>query len=116
MALPPPMPLPIEAIFQLAPESRLVGYHPKLWPSKLETCSIAGLHKAGTVKTGAAQVGSVYGILMAAASTGQGDAAGGEEEMYLIESDEDLVGYLQKAKELANENVVFLMELSGGYA
>lgn len=122
-APPPPMPLPIEAVFHLAPESRLVGYHPKLWSSKLETCTVAGLHKAGSSKTGAAKIGNVYGIVQSVGGgeTGQDHGAdvGGVdqgEQKILIETDHDLVGYLQAAKDLANGIIVFLIELSGGYA
>lgn len=120
---PPPMPLPIEAEFHLAPESRLVGYHPKIWSSRLEACTVAGLHKAGSSKTGAAKIGSVYGIEKVAGEgeTGQGgevdvEGLGQEEQKFLIENEHDLVGYLQSAKDVANERVVFLIELSGGYA
>lgn len=111
---PSPLPLPIQAEFILAPESRLVGYHPKVWPSTLETCSIAGVHKAGSNKSGAARIGTVVGILRGAAESG--DVAGGEETQRLIETHDDLVAYLQAAKDSAGGKVAFLIELRGGYA
>ena len=39
-----------------------------------------------------------------------------DEARYAIETDNDLVAYLHTAKELAGEKVIFLIELSGGYA
>ena len=125
---PSPIPLPIEAEFRLAPESRLVGYHPKVWTATLEKCSVPGLHKAGTGKTGAARVGKLFGIVKTSDGVGQVGiegiegieaAAGGLDEgenKYAIETDSDLIAYLHTAKELADEKVVFLIELSGGYA
>ena len=123
--VPSPIPLPAEAEFRLAPESRLVGYHPKVWIAQLEKCSVPGLHKAGTGKTGAARVGKLFGIVKTSGGGGQEGiegieaAAGGldeGEDKYEIESDSDLVAYLHTAKELAEEKLVFLIELSGGYA
>jgi hypothetical protein len=123
--VPSPIPLPAEAEFRLAPESRLVGYHPKVWNAQLEKCSVPGLHKAGTGKTGAARVGKLFGIVKTSGGGVQDGiegieaAAGGldeGEDKYAIESDNDLVAYLHTAKELADEKLVFLIELSGGYA
>lgn len=123
--VPSPIPLPVDAEFHLAPESRLVGYHPKVWTAQLEKCSVPGLHKAGTGKTGAARVGKLFGIVKTDSGGGQDGiegieaAAGGldeGEDKYSIESDNDLVAYLHTAKELAGEKLVFLIELSGGYA
>ena len=123
--VPSPIPLPVEAEFRLAPESRLVGYHPKVWTAQLEKCSVPGLHKAGTGKTGAARVGKLFGIVKTSSGVGPEGiegieaAAGGlddGENKYAIESDNDLVAYLHTAKELADEKLVFLIELSGGYA
>lgn len=123
--VPSPIPLPVEAEFRMAPESRLVGYHPKVWTGQLEKCSVPGLHKAGTGKTGAARVGKLFGIVRSGASVSQEGIEGIEaaaegvnegEDKYLIETDNDLVAYLHTAKELAGEKLVFLIELSGGYA
>jgi len=123
--VPSPIPLPAEAEFRLAPESRLVGYHPKVWTAQLEKYSVPGLHKAGTGKTGAARVGKLFGIVKTSGGGVQDGiegieaAAGGldeGEDKYAIESDNDLVAYLHTAKELAGEKLVFLIELSGGYA
>jgi hypothetical protein len=123
--VPSPIPLPVDAEFRLAPESRLVGYHPKVWTARLEKCTVPGLHKAGTGKTGAARVGKLFGIVKTSDGRAQEGiegieaAAGGldeGEDKYAIESDNDLVAYLHTAKELAGEKLVFLIELSGGYA
>lgn len=125
--VPSPIPLPVEAEFRLAPESRLVGYHPKVWTGQLEKCSVPGLHKAGTGKAGAARVGKLFGIVKTAGGGavnqegigGIEAAAGGLDEgenKYAIETDNDLVAYLHTAKELAEEKVVILIELSGAYA
>jgi hypothetical protein len=123
--VPCPIPLPVEAEFHMAPESRLVGYHPKVWTGQLEKCSVPGLHKAGTGKTGAARVGKVFGIVSTTAAVSQEgiqglEAAAGlhgeSEDKYLIETDNDLVAYCHTAKELADEKLIFLIELSGGYA
>jgi hypothetical protein len=109
----------------MAPESRLVGYHPKVWTGQLEKCSVPGLHKAGTGKTGAARVGKVFGLVKTSRPVNQEgieglEAAAGmtgqSEDKYLIETDNDLVAYLHTAKELADEKLLFLIELSGGYA
>jgi hypothetical protein len=123
--VPCPIPLPAEAEFHMAPESRLVGYHPKVWTGQLEKCSVPGLHKAGTGKTGAARVGKLYGTVKTSRAVSQEgiegiEAAAGvgneSEDKYLIETDNDLVAYVHTAKELADEKLVFLIELSGGYA
>jgi hypothetical protein len=126
--VPSPIPLPIEAEFRLAPESRLVGYHPKVWTAQLEKCSVAGLQKAGTGKTGAARVGKLFGVVKSSDGAGQAGiegiegieaAAGGlheGENKYVIETDDALIAYLHIAKDNADEKVVFLIELSGGYA
>ena len=123
--VPSPIPLPVDAEFRLAPESRLVGYHPKVWTAQLEKCTVPGLHKASTGKTGAARVGKLFGIVKTNGGGVQDGiegieaAAGGldeGEDKYAIESDNDLVAYLHTAKELAGEKLVFLIELSGGYA
>jgi hypothetical protein len=123
--VPSPIPLPVDAEFRLAPESRLVGYHPKVWTAQLEKCTVPGLHKAGTGKTGAARVGKLFGIVktdnggVQEGIEGIEAAAGGldeGEDKYAIESVNDLVAYLHTAKELAGEKLVFLIELSGGYA
>lgn len=123
--VPSPIPLPVNAEFRLAPESRLVGYHPKVWTAQLEKCTVPGLHKAGTGKTGAARVGKLFGIVKTSDGGAQDGiegieaAAGGldeGEDKYAIESDNDLVAYLHTAKELAGEKLMFLIELSGGYA
>jgi hypothetical protein len=123
--VPCPIPLPVEAEFRMAPESRLVAYHPKVWTGQLEKCSVPGLHKAGTGKTGAARVGKVFGLVKTSRPVNQEgieglEAAAGmtgqSEDKYLIETDNDLVAYLHTAKELADEKLLFLIELSGGYA
>lgn len=121
--VPSPIPLPVEAEFRLAPDSRLVGFHPKIWTSQLEKCSVPGLHKAGTGKTGAARVGKLFGLVKRSGGEvghSELEAAAGivdaSQDRYVIETDNDLVAYLHTAKELADEKLVFEIELSGGYA
>lgn len=109
--VPSPIPLPKDVEFFMAPESRLVGHHPKQWFGELLKCSVPALHKAGTLKTGAARVGKVFGIIKPALTGEEGS-----EDQYPIETDNDLVAYLHTAKELADEKLIFLIELSGGYA
>lgn len=112
-----PIPLPVEAEFHLAPESRLVGYHPKVWVGELTKCSVASLHKAGTGKIGAAQVVQVIGIVKTGGEAGGDDETAGEStDKYMIETDNDLAAYLHTTKVIADEKLMFLVELSGGYA
>jgi hypothetical protein len=112
-----PISLPVEAEFHLAPESRLIGYHPKAWTGELMKCSVASLHKAGTGKIGAAQVVQVIGMVRSAGVvSGDDETAGEATEKYKIETDNDLAAYLHTTKVAANEKLLFMVELSGGYA
>jgi hypothetical protein len=113
-----PIPLPVEAEFHLSPESRLTGYHPKVWTGELMKCSVASLHKAGTGKIGAAQVVQVIGMIKSGGEAGADDDEDGGEttERYMIETDNDLAAYLHNTKVAADEKLLFEVELSGGYA
>ena len=112
-----PIPLPVEAEFHLAPESRLIGYHPKVWTGELLKCSVASLRKAGTGKIGAAQVVQVIGMVKSGGEAGEDDENAGEgTDKYMIETDNDLAAYLHTTKVIADEKLLFLVELSGGYA
>lgn len=112
-----PIPLPVEAEFHLAPESRLIGYHPKVWTGELMKCSVASLHKAGTGKIGAAQVVQVIGMVKRGGEAdGDEETAGDATERYMIETDNDLAAYLHTTKVAADEKLLFEVELSGGYA
>jgi len=112
-----PIPLPVEAEFHLAPESRLIGYHPKVWTGELTKCSVASLHKAGTGKIGAAQVVQVIGMVKGGGEAGGNDENAGEgTDRHVIETDNDLAAYLHATKVVADEKLLFLVELSGGYA
>jgi len=112
-----PIPLPVEAEFHLAPESRLIGYHPKVWAGELMRCSVVSLHKAGTGKIGAAQVVQVVGMVKRGGEADGGDETAGEVTgRYMIETDNDLAAYLHTTKVAADEKLLFEVELSGGYA
>jgi hypothetical protein len=112
-----PIPLPVEAEFHLAPQSRLIGYHPKVWTGELMKCSVASLHKAGTGKIGAAQVVQVVGMIKSGGEAGEEDETDGETmERYMIETDNDLAAYLHNTKVAADEKLLFEVEMSGGYA
>lgn len=114
---PPPLP-PVNtpAFFRLAPNSRLVGNHPKMWLGKLEHATVESLHKAATSKVGAAKVGKIQGVVKTGEGPEGGGLPGGPEEgfeiNYVIENRDELSAYL----DAAGEKVVFIVELSGGYA
>ncbi|WPH00610.1 Hypothetical protein R9X50_00344000 [Acrodontium crateriforme] len=127
--LPPPtvvqapaaLPLSIPAYFRLSPASQIVGNHPRMWLGRLTSVSLSSLHAAAISKAGAATVVRVQGIIKRAQALdadgnpiqdGQEGAAGGEEDMYQIDGDEELAVYL----EAAGEKPTFLVQLEGGYA
>ena len=93
----------ITAYFRLAPDSQLIGHHPRLWLGKLTSPTVSALHKAATSKAGAASVGKISGLVK------NGD---GSEDSWVIESDDELAVYLEEAGEKCTFNVV----LRGGYA
>ncbi|KAK5131816.1 hypothetical protein LTR08_000571 [Meristemomyces frigidus] len=97
VATPPPIP----AYFRLAPESQLVGNHPRLWLGKLAAPTVAALHVAGSSQAGAAKVSQVRGLVK--------NADGGEDG-YVIEDDRELQAYL----EAAGEKRTFVVLLEGG--
>lgn len=93
----------IPAYFRLAPDSQLVGNHPRMWLGKLSGRNIGALHKAATSKAGAARVAKVNGIVK---------NEDGTEDSWLIESDDELAVYLEEA----GEKATFVVLLEGGYA
>ena len=93
----------VQAYFRLAPDSLLVGHHPKMWLGKLSAPKVEALHKAATSKAGAARVAKVHGIVKNEDST---------EDRWLIESDDELGIYLEEVGEKATFSVL----LDGGYA
>ena len=90
----------IPAYFRLAPDSQLVGYHPRMWLGKLSGANVHALHKAATSKAGAAKVIRVSGVVK------NGD---GYEDSWLIESDDELAVYLEEVREKAT----FVVSLEG---
>ncbi|KAK3116939.1 hypothetical protein LTR53_002162 [Teratosphaeriaceae sp. CCFEE 6253] len=103
--VPPSEPLAIPAQFRLAPQSQIVGNHPRSWPGELTSRTVAALHQAATNKAGAARVTKVHGMIKSEGGSG--------EESYGIERNEELDVYLQAAGE---EGASFLVLLEGGYA
>ncbi|KAK3115683.1 hypothetical protein LTR53_004746 [Teratosphaeriaceae sp. CCFEE 6253] len=103
--IPPPEPLAIPAQFRLAPQSQIVGNHPRSWPGELTSRTVAALHQAATSKAGAARVTRVHGMIKSEGGNG--------EESYGIERNEELDVYLEAAGE---EGASFLVLLEGGYA
>lgn len=116
LAPPPLPPVNTPVFFRLAPNSRLVGNHPKMWLGKLEHATVESLHQAATSKVGAAKVGKIQGVVKTGEGPEGGGLPGGPEEgkeiNYVIENRDELSAYL----DAAGEKVVFIVELSGGYA
>jgi hypothetical protein len=98
-----PQPASIAAYFRLAPNSQLVGHHPRMWLGKLAGANIEELRKAATAKAGAARVAKIHGVAK---------SEGGGEDSWLIESGEELEVYLSEA----GEKATFVVLLEGGYA
>lgn len=93
----------IAAYFRLAPNSTLIGHHPRMWLGKLAGASMGELRKAATAKAGAARVAKIHGVAK---------NEDGSENSWLIESDDELEVYLSEA----GEKATFVVLLEGGYA
>ncbi|KAK5113948.1 hypothetical protein LTR62_003071 [Meristemomyces frigidus] len=108
-----PLPLPpsepelpaIPAYFRLSPHpsQNLIGHHPRLWLAKLSSRTLTALHTAACSKAGAATVASVQGLVR---------NVDGSEDLYPVESDEDLEVYLMGLEGQAT----FVVGFAGGYA
>ncbi|KAF2765199.1 hypothetical protein EJ03DRAFT_217875 [Teratosphaeria nubilosa] len=94
---------PIPVDFRLGPDSRIVGYHPRIWHGELKQRSVQALHQAARSRVGAANVTSVQGIIK--------NEEGLEVPHAMVEN-EDLDGYLNAA----GEKATFVVVLEGGYA
>nr|POE69105.1 hypothetical protein CFP56_72812 [Quercus suber] len=94
---------PVSAYFRLSPESSLIGNHPRMWLGKLSARTIAALHTAASSKTAMAQVAKVLGIVKNAT---------GDEDSWVIDTDDELQVYLEEA----GEKATFVVTLTGGYA
>jgi hypothetical protein len=102
---PPQQPQPqpsTPAYFRLAPGSKVVGNHPRLWLGKLAGPTMESLHAAATSKAGAAKVMKISGVVK---------NQDGTEDSWLIENQDELGVYLEEA-----EKASFLVVLEGGYA
>jgi len=93
----------IPSYFRLAPESTVVGHHPRMWLGRLVAPNIDALHTAATSKTGAATMVRAHGVVK---------NPDGTEDSWLVENDDELAVYLGEAGEKATFSVV----LQGGYA
>ena len=102
-AQPGPSRTAVPAYFRLAPDSQLVGHHPRMWLGKLVAPTVQALHTAATSKAGAAYVAKINGLMK---------NLDGTEDSWLIENDDELAVYLQEAGEKATFSAV----LKGGYA
>lgn len=94
---------PVAVYFRLAPTSKIIGSHPKMWLGKLASISIAALHKAATSKAGASTVTRTHGLV-------KNDD--GSEDKWVIENEDELQCYLDEV----GEKPSFLVQLEGGYA
>lgn len=94
---------PISAYFRLSPNSSLIGNHPRMWLGKLASRSVGALHTAATSKAAMARVAKVLGIVK---------NTEGEEDSWVIDTDEELTAYVEEAEEKAT----FVVTLQGGYA
>ncbi len=100
---PAPQSASIAAYFRLAPDSQLVGHHPRMWLGKLAGANMGELMKAATSKAGAGRVTKINGVVK---------DENGTEDSWLIENDDELEVYLGEA----GEKATFVVLLEGGYA
>nr|POE79855.1 hypothetical protein CFP56_07921 [Quercus suber] len=94
---------PVPAYFRLAPDSSLIGNHPRMWLGRLSSRTVGALHTAASAKAAMAQVAKVLGIVR--------DADGGEDS-WVIDTDDELQVYMEEA----GEKATFVVTLEGGYA
>lgn len=100
---PAPPAASIAAYFRLAPDSHVIGHHPRMWLGKLAGANMGELRTAATAKAGAVGLTKINGVVK---------NADGTEDSWLIENDNELEVYLGEA----GEKATFVVLLEGGYA
>lgn len=97
---PGPMGGGVPAYFRLAHHSVAVGNHPRMWLGKLSTPNVNALHMAATSRSQGAKLTKVWGVVK---------SQDGNEDRWLVETDDELGVYLQEA----GEKATFLVVLEG---